>query len=118
MRIRYQFRELESVISVLIDQLQTEPDKDVKRNGIYALGEICDRRDCAKDVIDAEKSKDVIQSIEPFLRSRTDGSLADLANMQGIHAIKKIADISINMIRGIQLSKEQAESLLAIRAEN
>ena len=111
-------RELESVISVLIDQLQTEPDNDITRNGIYALGEICDRRDCAKDVIDAEKSKDVIQSIEPFLRSRTDGSLADLANMQGIHAIKKIADISINMIRGIQLSKEQAESLLAIRAEN
>jgi HEAT repeat protein len=111
-------RELESVISVLIDQLQTEPDKDVKRNGIYALGEICDRRDCAKDVIDAEKSKDVIRFIAPFLNASTDGSLADLANMQGIHAIKKIADISINMIRGIQLSKEQAEGLLAIRAEN
>ena len=111
-------QELGSVISILMDQLQTEPDNDVKRNGIYALGEICDRRDCAKDVIDAEKSKDVIQSIEPFLSSRTDGSLADLANMQRIHAIKKIADISINMIRGIQLSKEQAEGLLAIRAEN
>ena len=111
-------RELESVISILIDQLQTEPDNDVKRNGIYALGEICDRRDCAKDVIDAEKSKDVIRCITPFLNASTDGSLADLANMQRIHAIKKIADISINMIRGIQLSKEQAKSLLAIRAEN
>ena len=111
-------QELESVISILIDQLQTEPDKDVKRNGIYALGEICDRRDCAKDVIDAEKSKDVIRCIAPFLNASTDGSLADLANMQRIHAIKKIAGISINMIRGIQLSKEQAESLLAIRAEN
>ena len=111
-------RELESVISILIDQLQTEPDNDVKRNGIYALGEICDRRDCANDVIDAEKSKDVIRCIAPFLNASTDGSLADLANMQRIHAIKKIADISINMIRGIQLSKEQAESLLAIRAEN
>ena len=111
-------RELESIISILIDQLQTEPDNDVKRNGIYALGEICDRRDCARDVINTEKSKEVIQSIEPFLNSRTDGSLADLANIQRIHAIKKIADISINMIRGIQLSKEQADSLLAIRAEN
>ena len=111
-------QELESVISILIDQLKIEPDNDVKRNGIYALGEICDRRDCVRDVIDAEKSKDVIQSIEPFLRSRTDGSLADLANMQRIHAIKRIADVSINMIRGIQLSKEQAENLLAIRAEN
>ena len=111
-------QELESVISILIDQLQTEPDNDVKRNGIYALGEICDRRDCARDVIDAEKSKDVIRCIAPFLNASTDGSLADLANMQRIHAIKKIADISINMIRGIQLSKEQAESLLAIRTEN
>ena len=111
-------RELESIISILIDQLQIEPDNDVKRNGIYALGEICDRRDCARDVIDAEKSKDVIRFIAPFLNASTDGSLADLANMQRIHTIKKIADISVNMIRGIQLSKEQAESLLAIRAEN
>ena len=111
-------RELESVISILIDQLQTEPDNDVKQNGIYALGEICDRRDWARDVIDAEKSKDVIRCIAPFLNASTDGSLADLANMQRIHAIKKIADISMNMIRGIQLSKEQAEGLLAIRAEN
>ena len=111
-------QELESVISILMDQLQTEPHNDVKRNGIYALGEICDRRDCAKDVIDAEKSKEIIRLIEPFLDSRTDGSLADLANMQRIHAIKKIANISINMIRGIQLSKEQAESLLTIRTEN
>ena len=111
-------RELEPVISTLIDQLQTEPDNDAKRNGIYALGEICDRRDCAKDVIGAEKSKEVIRLIEPFLSSRTDGSLADLANIQRIHAIKKIADLSVNMIRGAQLSKEQAESLLAIRTEN
>lgn len=111
-------QELESVISILIDQLQTEPDNDVKRNGIYALGEICDRRDCAGDVVDAEKSKDVIRCITPFLNASTDGSLADLANMQRIHVIKKIADISMNMIRGIQLSKEQKENLLAIRAEN
>ena len=111
-------RELESVISILIDQLQAEPDNDVKRNGIYALGEICDQRDCAKDVVDAEKNKDVIRCLAPFLNTSTDGSLADLANMQRIHAIKKIADISMNMIRGIQLSEEQAESLLAIRAEN
>ena len=111
-------RELESVISILMDQLQTESDNDVKRNGIYALGEICDQRDCAKDVIDAEKSKDVIRSIMPFLNASTDGSLADLANMQRRHAIKKIADVSMNMIRGIQLSVGQAESLLAIRADN
>ena len=111
-------QELESVISILIDQLQTEPNNDVKRNGIYALGEICDRRDCARDVIDAEKSEEVTRFIAPFLNASTDGSLADLANMQRIHAIKKFADVSINMIRGIQLSKEQAESLLAIRSEN
>ena len=111
-------QEFESVISILINQLQTEQHGDVKRYGIYALGEICDRRECAKDVIDSDKSKTVIQVIEPFLNSRTDGSLADLANIQRIHLTKKIADISINMIQGIQLSEEQAEGLLTIRTEN
>ena len=111
-------QEFESIISILMDHLQTEQHNDVKRNGIYSLGEICDRRECAKDVIDAEKSKAVIQLIEPFLNSRTDGSLADLANMQQKRLIKKIAGVSINMIQGIQLSEEQAESLLTIRTEN
>ena len=111
-------QEFESVISILINQLQTEQHGDVKRYGIYALGEICDQRECAKDVVDPEKSKTVIQVIEPFLNSRTDGSLADLANIQRIHLTKKIADISINMIRGIQLSEEQADDLLTTRTEN
>ena len=111
-------QEFESVISILMKQLQNEQHSDVKRNSIYALGEICDQRECAKDVIDAEKSKTVIQLIEPFLNSRTDGSLADLANIQQMHLIKKIADVSISMIRGIQLSEEQINSLLEIRTEN
>ena len=111
-------QEFESIISILMDQLQTEAHNDVKRNGIYALGEICDRRDCANDVINAEKSEIVIQLIEPFLKVRTDGSLADLANMQQMNSIKKFADISINMIRGTQLSEEQTQNLLAIRSDN
>ncbi len=111
-------QEFESVISILTDQLQAESHNDVKQNGIYALGEICDRRDCANDVIDAERSEVVIQLIEPFLKVRTDGSLADLANMQQMNSIKKIADISINMIRGTQLSEEQSDSLRTIRTEN
>lgn len=111
-------QEFESVISLLTDQLQAQSHNDVTRNSIYALGEICDRRDCANDVIDAEKSEVVVQLIEPFLKVQTDGSLADLANMQQMNSIKKFADISINMIRGIQLSEEQAENLLAIRSNN
>ena len=111
-------QEFESVISILMDQLQTESHNDVKRNGIYALGEICDRRDCANDVINVEKGEVVIELIEPFLKIQTDGSLADLANMQQMNLIKKFADISINMIRGIQLSEEQTENLLAIRSDN
>ena len=111
-------QEFESVISILTDQLQAESHNDVKLNGIYALGEICDRRDCANDVINTEKSEVVVQLIEPFLKVRTDGSLADLANMQQMNLIKKFADISINMIRGIQLSEEQTESLLKQRTED
>lgn len=111
-------QEFESIISILTDQLQAESHNDVTRNSIYALGEICDRRDCANDIIDAEKSEVVVQLIEPFLKVRTDGSLADLANMQQMNQIKKFADISIKMIQGIQLSEEQAESLLKQRTED
>ena len=111
-------QEFELVISILTDQLQAEPHNDAKRNAIYALGEICDRRDCSNDVINAEKSEVVIQLIEPFLKVRTDGSLADLANMQHLNSLKKIADISINMIRGIQLSEEQTNNLLTMRSNN
>ena len=111
-------QEFESVVSILMNQLQTEPYNDVKRNGIYALGEICDRRACASDVIDAEKSEIVIQLIEPFLKIQTDGSLADLANMQQMKMIKRFADVSINMIRGIQLSVDQAENLLEQRTKD
>lgn len=111
-------QEFESIIPILTDQLQPELHNDIKRNAIYALGEICDQRDCANDVIDAEKSEVVVQLIKPFLKVRTDGSLADLANMQQMNQIKKFADISIKMIQGIQLSEEQTESLLKQRTED
>ncbi len=111
-------QEFDSVISILMDQLQAETHNGVIRNSIYALGEICDRRDCANDIIDAEKSEIVIQLIEPFLKIQTDGSLAELANMQQMTSIKKFAGTSINMIRGIQLSEEQVEKLLVIRSNN
>lgn len=111
-------QEFESIISILTDQLQAESYNDVTRNSIYALGEICDQRDCANDVIDSEKSEVVVQLIKPFLKVRTDGSLADLANIQQMNEIKKFADISIKMIQGIQLSEEQTESLLKQRTED
>ena len=111
-------QEFESIISILTDQLQAESHNDVTRNSIYALGEVCDRRDCANDVINTEKSEVVVQLIEPFLQVRTDGSLADLANIQQMNQIKKFADISIKMIQGIQLSEDQTEDLLKQRTED
>lgn len=109
--------QLDSVIYILIDQLRGDVHKDVKRNGIYALGEICDRRDCANDPIAAEKTAEVIAVLEPYHLFRTDGSLTELANMQQERMLKRFAGVSLNMIRGVRLSAEQETSLLTIRNE-
>lgn len=111
-------QHLESVVSILMDQLQTESHNDVKRNGIYALGEICDRRACATDVIAVERGNAVIERLEPFLNFRMDGSLSELANMQQHRMLQRFAGVSIQMIKGTQLSAEQETSLLTIRSEN
>lgn len=109
--------QLDPVIHILIDQLRGDVHKDVKRNGIYALGEICDRRDCANDPIAAEKTAEVIAVLEPYHLFRTDGSLTELANMQQERMLKRFAGVSLNMIRGVRLSAEQETSLLTIRNE-
>lgn len=109
--------QLESVIHILIAQLRSDAHKDVKRNGIYALGEICDRRDCANDPLDVEKTAEVIAALEPYHLFRMDGSLTDLANMQQERVLKRFAGVSLNMIRGVRLSAEQETSLLTIRNE-
>ena len=110
--------QLEPVVSILMEQLRTESHNDVKRNGIYALGEICDRRDCAADVIAVERGAAVIERLELFLNFRMDGSLSELANMQQHRMLQRFAGVSIQMIKGTQLSAEQETSLLTIRSEN
>ena len=110
--------QLEPVVSILMEQLRTESHNDVKRNGIYALGEICDRRDCAADVIAVERGAAVIEQLELFLNFRRDGSLSELANMQQHRMLQRFAGVSIQMIKGTQLSAEQETSLLTIRSEN
>ena len=109
--------QLESVIHILMEQLRSDAHKDVKRNGIYALGEICDRRDCANDPIAVEKTAEVIAVLEPYHLFRTDGSLTELANLQQERMLKRFAGVSLNMIRGVRLSAEQETSLLTIRNE-
>ncbi len=109
--------QLDSVIQILLEQLRSDAHKDVKRNGIYALGEICDRRDCAKDPIPIEKTAEVITVLEPYLMFRTDGSLSELANIQQERLLKRFAGVSLNMIKGVHLSAEQETSLLTIRNE-
>lgn len=111
-------QQLEPVVSILMDQLQTEAHNDVKRNSIYALGEICDRRDCAMDVIALERGNAVIERLEPFLNFPMNGSLSELANMQQHRILQRFAGVSIQMIKGTQLSDEQQTSLLTIRLEN
>lgn len=111
--------QLDSVITTLIKQLKTERHADVQRNGIYALGEICDRRDCTDDSVNEETAAAVISLLETFTKpSNVVTSLSDLGSMQQAKTLQRFAGVSAQMIKGIELSHEQRSSLLTIREEN
>ena len=60
----------DSIVSTLVNQLREEDHNDAKRNCIYALGEICDRRNLSKDVISEKKSMNVIKGIRTIPKTR------------------------------------------------
>ena len=103
------------IVSMLANQLEREDHNDAKRNCIYALGDICDRRDLSKDVISDRKSNEVIKVLEPFLRTATINNLSNLGRLKQNEILQRFAQVSINMIKGIQLSQEEEKTLLAIR---
>ena len=112
-------QQLDSVITTLIKQLKTERHADVQRNGIYALGEICDRRECTDDSVNEETAESVISLLETFTKpSNVVTSLSDLGSMQQAKTLQRFAGVSAQMIKGIELSHEQRSSLLTIREEN
>lgn len=105
----------DSIVSTLANQLREEDHNDAKRNCIYALGEICDRRNLSKDVISEKKSMNVIKALEPYLKPAQINSLSGLGKLKQNEILQRFAQVSINMIKGVQLSQEEESNLMTIR---
>lgn len=105
----------DSIVSTLVNQLREEDHNDAKRNCIYALGEICDRRNLSKDVVSEKKSMNVIKVLEPYLKPAQINSLSGLGKLQQNEKLQRFAQVSINMIKGIHLSQEEESNLTMIR---
>ena len=107
-------QQLIPVVTSLMEQLKADFHDDIKRNSIYALAEICDRRKCANDVVSIGEAIDVIRQLVNFLNEQNGGNSSDLVSSK----LQEIFLLAIQMIGGIDLSPEQEENLRAIREEN
>ena len=109
-------QQLAPVITILREQLEMTYHGDIKRNSVYALAEICDRRRCTSNIISPDTAAEIILQIVDFLITQVRDSLSNWHLLNGkLHAVTLLA---IQMIRGIDLSPKQKESLHAIREEN
>ena len=135
-------QELSLFVPTLMEQLEMDCHDHIKRNSIYALAEICDRRQCASDVISPETAAEVILRLVTFLTNQMRDTLSDLTssnsslNSQETRLLAALQNnrnlpssesspnlqetmlLAIQMIRGIDLSADQEASLRAIREEN
>lgn len=106
-------------ITILSEQLETDCHDDIKRNGIYAIAEICDRRKCASDVVNIGTAVEVILQLVNFLTEQIDDSSSDdVTSSKSNRELQEVALLAIQMIRGVDLSSDQEASLHAIREEN
>ena len=109
---------LRQIISDIIMQLRREEHNQARQHGIYALGEICDRRNREVDIVTdnvAEEAKSVLNTFSSPLLGR---NLSDLASLKEQQILQNLAQVAIQMIEGAQLTSEQTASLLTIREAN
>lgn len=111
-------QQLIPVISYLIEQLETKCHKDIKWSGIYALAEICDRRECANDVVSPRKAGEVILLFVKFLTNHMRDFLSESPSSELSSKLQESTLLAIQMIRGIDLSSEQEGTLQGIREAN
>ncbi len=114
-------QDLGTVIDALSKQLWVEQHDQGKQQGIYALGEICDRREHVTDPVNQNTAEQVIELLETFLRSQKGTSFADFASLaqsQSNSPLQKRALLAIRMIKGEILSVEEERSLLKIREDD
>ena len=106
-------QELMPVVTSLMEQLNTDCHDDIKRNCIYALAEICDRRKCANNVVNIGTAVEVILQLVNFLIEQV-----DVASSKSNSKLREVTVLAIQMIRGIDLSPDEKKSLYAIRQQN
>ena len=111
-------KDLASIISALLEQLMVENHNQAQQHGIYALGEICDRRNRTIDIVTDELANRVIRLLDVFLKPPPGKSLSDLASLKQQLILQPLAEVAIQMIEGVELSSEQRTSLLTIREAN
>ena len=112
-------QELTPFIPGLMEQLEVDCHNHIKRNSIYALAEICDRRRCVNgDIVSSETAAEVILRLVTFLTNQIRDTLSDSTSSNASPNLQEATLLAIQMIRGLDLSPEQEASLDAIRKEN
>ena len=110
---------LSQIISAITTQLRGEEHNQALQHGIYALGEICDRRNREVDIVPdnvAKGAKSVLNTFSnPLLRSN---SLSELASLREQQVLQNLAQVASRMIDGAELTSDQKASLLTIREAN
>ena len=107
--------DLNSTISSLLKQLASERHNHAQQHGIYVLGEICDRRNRAVDIVTDEVANNAIQLLNTYAKRPLGESLSDLASLTQQRILQNLAEVAIQMITGVKLSSDQKTSLLKIR---
>ena len=107
--------DLNSTISSLLEQLKFENHNQAQQHGIYALGEICDRRNPTISIVPDEVANSAIRLLNTYSKSPLGVSLSGLASLGQQRILQSLAEVAIRMIEGDELSSDQEASLLKIR---
>lgn len=100
---------LEEILPSMFRHLRTENHGDILRNGIYAVGEMCDQR------IPGEKVSARIKRLAENFLEETSERISAFSDGKYRQANVFLAT-SLRMIQGEELSTQQKENLLALRS--
>lgn len=106
---------LYSIVLSLLEKLESENNIHAKQHGIYALGEICDRRNREVGVVPDETADNATRLLNTFLKPVSSSSFSDLASLEQQDILKKLVKVAVRMIKGDELSSDEADRLLEIR---
>ena len=109
---------LSEIISDIIMQLRGEEHNQALQHGIYALGEICDRRNRGVDIVADDVAEEAKRVLNTFSSPLLGSSLSELASLKEQQILQNLAQVASRMIHGHELTSDQKASLLTIREAN